>query len=182
MKDRILKLLIAGYKQSDICGIVGCTPAYVSQLMADEEFREKVKAGLVEAAAENDEEVHLENRYQKLKHKILNNIEDSLPNAELPQLVRALEVVDKVEDNVKRRKMPAPSTGNVINGNVHITQIAMPAHALALPAPVVQVNELNEIVAIDNRPLAPMSSEGVKNIFNQIAANRAQAQKVIEQL
>lgn len=174
MKDRILKLLVSGYKQSDICGIVGCTPSYISQLMADEDFKAKVIAGMTEAAQENDEEVHLENRYQKLKHKILNNIEESLPNAELPQLVRALEVVDKVEDNTKRRKMPVPSAGNVINGTVHITNIALPAHALAAPAPIVTLNEKSEIIAIDNKPLAPMSSTGVKNIFSQIQQKRVQ--------
>lgn len=185
MKDRIKKLLIAGYKASDIASIVGCSPSYVSQLLHDGEFKAEVEAAMLAQQADDDEEVHLENRYQKIKHKILNNIEQSLPNAELPQLVRALEVVDKVEDNTKRRKLPAPVSPTNI-GSIHITQIALPAHALEAPKPVVTVNEKNEIIAIDARPLAPMSSDGVKNIFSQIMEKRklvsAEATKVIEQL
>ena len=178
MKDRILKLLIAGYKSSDIAGIVGCSPAYVTQLIKDPEFYKAVEAGRIQNAQEEDEEKHLDNRYQRVKHKILNNIEESLVSAEFPQLVRALEVVDKIEDNAKRRKMPAPTSG-VINGNIHITNIQLPAHALAAPAPAVLVNEKNEIIAIDNKPLAPMSSDGVKNIFKQIMEAKKKSQEIL---
>lgn len=182
MKDRIRKLLIAGYKASDIAGVVGCTPAYISQLMADEEFKASVQAGFVEAAAEADEEVHLETRYQKLKHKIMNNIEESLPNAELPQLIRALEVVDKVEDNTKKRRNPVLSNPSPNIGSIHITNIALPAHALAAPRPVIEMNAQAEILSINNKPLAPMSADGVKNIFAQLQARKEQGQKLIAEL
>lgn len=173
MKDRIKNLLVAGLKSSEIATIVGCSPSYVSQLLKDEDFQREVEAGKIANAQERSEEEHLETRYLTTKHKILNAIEENIPHSELPALVRALEVVDKVEDNAKRRKMPAPSTG-VINGNIHITNISLPAHVLSAPVPIVQMNDKQEIIAIDAQPLAPMSADGVKNIFAQLKDRKLQ--------
>lgn len=175
MKERIKNLLAAGMRASEIATTVGCSPSYVSQLLADPEFKSAVETAMISEQAEKTEEDHLDKRYQILEHKILNNIADQLPQADLPQLTRALEVVAKRQTEMKRSRMPVVQAVN--NGNIHITNIALPAHALAASAPVVSVNEKNEIIAIDAKPLAPLSSNGVKNIFNQLR-DRAKAQLV----
>lgn len=173
MKDRIKNLLAGGMKAVDVASTVGCTPAYISQLWANEEFRKEVEALATANAQEKTEDEHLDTRYVNLEHKLLTNIEKEADNAEFPQLVRALETIAKRSEARARAKVPAIAANNNTT-NIHITQIALPAHAMQLPAPVVQTNELNEIVAIDNRPLAPMSSTGVKNIFAQMKERIAQ--------
>ena len=164
-------------KAADVASVVGCTPSYISQLWQNEEFRGEVEALATANAKEKTEEEHLDGRYQNLEHKIINNIEKELPHAELPMLVRALEVVGKRQTEIRKSKLPAlaPIGPSV---NVNITSIALPAHMAALPVPIVQTNENNEIIAIDNKPLAPMSSEGVKNIFQQIKERKAAAKSI----
>ena len=177
MKERIKNLLANGLKATEVATIVGCTPAYISQLWGDKEFRTSVEAIKIEQTKEKTEEDHLDTRYQNLEHKIINNIEGELGNAELPQLVRALEVVGKRQSERRKEKNPALAnpTPAIGIGSIHITNIALPAHALMAPKPVVEVNEKNEIIAIDAKPLAPMSSDGVKNIFTQIKERKQQA-------
>lgn len=173
MKDRIKNLLAQGVKAVDIATIVGCSPSYVSQLLNDASFKEEVQNIAIANAAEKSEDEHLDTRYQNLEHKLISNIETEMGNAEFPQLVRALEVIGKRNGEKARAKLPAPAN-NGTGVNIHITQIALPAHALQLPAPVIQLNEKNEIIAIDAKPLAPMSSDGVKNIFAQIKERKEQ--------
>lgn len=178
MKERIKKLLASGMKGSEIASVVGCSPGYVSQLLSDPEFKASVEAEMVAAATENTEEEHLDRRYQTTEHRILNHIQDAIAGAELPALTRALEVIGKRQSERRREQLPAvasPTSGV----NIHITQIALPSHAVALPAPIVSTNEKNEIIAIDSRPLAPMSSDGVKNIFAQIKEKKEANAKLV---
>jgi transcriptional regulator with XRE-family HTH domain len=178
VKERIKNLLASNMKASDIATVVGCSPAYITQLWNNEDFRAEVEALRIANQTEKTEEEHIDNRLQNLTHKILNNIERTLPEAELPQLTRALEVVGKMQIEKKRDRAPVVATP--AGGNIYITQIALPQHALNHTPPVVQVNEKNEIIAIDNKPLAPMSSVGVKNIFQQMKEKATQAaQQVI---
>jgi tRNA A37 N6-isopentenylltransferase MiaA len=171
VKERIKKLLAAGMKASEVAATVGCSPSYVSQLLGQSEFKEAVALEMTTFSAESDEEQHLDKRYQILEHKILNNITDALPQADLPQLTRALEVVAKRQTEMKRAKAPVLAN-NVNNGTVNITNISLPAHILTAPAPTVSVNENNEIISIDSKPLAPLSSNGVRNIFEQMRAKQ----------
>lgn len=177
MKDRIRNLLASGMKPVDVASTVGCTPGYIAQLCKDEEFKKSVEALMIQEQAQNTEEEHLDKRYQNLEHKIINNIESELGNAELPQLVKALEVVGKRQSDRRKEKLPVPAAS--INTNIHITQIALPAHALQPQIPVIHTNDKNEIVAIGNKPLAPMSSDGVRNIFKQLRDNKDAEQKRI---
>jgi hypothetical protein len=43
----------------------------------------------------------------------------------------------------------------------------MPSHVVK-SHPVISLNEKSEIVAIDAQPMAPLSSDGVKNLFEAI--------------
>jgi transcriptional regulator with XRE-family HTH domain len=180
MKERIRKLLASGIKASEVATIAGCSPGYVSQLLSDEEFKESVKNEMIQNAQEKTEEEHLDTRYQNLEHKILNNIEDALPGAELPQLTRALEVVAKRQTDRQKVKNPTPPANSGIN--IHVTQIALPQHVLEAPKPVISINEKNEIIAINAQPLAPMSADGVRNIFKQMQDSKTVAQAVLAEI
>lgn len=173
MKDRIKKLLANGLKASEVAAIVGCSPSYIAQLLKDENFKKEVEILLMENQTANSENEHFAKRYERVEHKILNRMEDALETAELPQLTRALEVIGKRRDEALRPSHLVPANplgvGQINNQtNIHITQIALPAHAVPKAIPTIQRNEQNEIIAINNKALAPMSSAGVKNIFNQM--------------
>jgi hypothetical protein len=177
LRDRIKNLIISGLKPSEITSIVGCSPSYISQLLADSEFKAAVQEGIIANAEKNTEAEHLDNRYETIEHRLLSSIEDKIPEASMGEVVKALETINKRKDDQYKRKNPV-TPGPAIQLNV--VSLALPAQALrTISQPTVQLNGQNEIVAIEGRHLAPMSSDGVKNLFAQI---KEQEQKVIAEL
>lgn len=170
MKERILAYLIDGVKASQISTIVGCSPSYISQLLADPSFKEEVEKGRIANAKPADEV--LETRYEALEHTIVSRIHEELATAELPALTRALDSVVRARDTRHQRKNPVLQQAGI---QVNVVSLQLPAHALPRNAPAVVLNEQREIIAIDNKPLAPMSSEGVKSLFSQIKEKKEQA-------
>jgi transcriptional regulator with XRE-family HTH domain len=180
MKDRIKALLINGLKASEIVDIVGCTPSYISQLMKDETFIQEVTAGRLAIQETATEEQHLGVRYQGLEHKIITSIEASLAEASLGEKVRALETIHKRDELHYRRKVPLPGAPQQLT-QINVVSLNLPSH-LAIPLQAtVSMNETKEIIAIDGKPLAPMSSDGVKNLFNQLA-NKEVSDAVVAEL
>jgi len=162
MKERIKAYLADGLKAADVATILGCSPGYISQLMKDENFKAEVEQALITNQKPADEV--LESRYQSLEHNIVRRMNEELAGAEIQDLTKALDSVTRANDSRFKRKHPglAQPAGNL----TQIAHIYLPQHAL--PAPVMTLNEKSEVVAIDNRPLAPMSAAGVKNLFAQM--------------
>jgi len=178
MKERILKLLINGLKASEVASIVGCSQAYISQLLKEDSFREQLQQGLLAAQTERSEEEHIEAKYQNLEYKILGSIEEGLGDASLGEKVRALEAINKRSDARFARKNPVQQNPQL---QVNVVSLQLPNHAMVKPQPVVQMNSQSEIVAIDNMHLAPMSADGVKNLFQQITAVKNNPQAILEE-
>lgn len=172
MRERIKKLLIGGLKASEIVSIVGCSPSYISQLLHEEDFRNEVEAGMIADQGEKKEEEHLDVRYQNTEHKLLTAMEASLVEASLSEISRALEVVGKRRDMRKQGLAPAPAGTTFVQNVISLT---LPAHAIQNHQPVVSLNNMQEIIAIDAKPLAPMSSIGVKNMFEQLILRKRAA-------
>lgn len=168
MKDQIIHYLSSGIKPAQVATIVGCTPAYISQLLKDSSFLEKLVAATADTS-KNSVEVKLDNKYESLEHSILAQMQDALISAELPALTKALHTVAVVQDLKARRKLPqiSPMPGTTIN---YVT-IAMPASFMQAQ-PIVEMNTNKEILSIDNQPLAPMSNDGVKNLFAKAKEKR----------
>lgn len=165
MKDQILHYLSNNIKPAQVATIVGCTPAYISQLLADEDFRAKLTAKLADQPVDAIEQ-KLDVKYESMEHAILARMEASLMDAELPALTKALHTVALVQDLKHKRKTPTPmQPGNVTN--IQLVTLSLPEQ-VRLAAPVVDMNSQNEILSIDNKPLAPMNSEGVKGLFAKL--------------
>ena len=172
-KERAAGYLAQGVGAGQVAKIMGVTPGYISQLLKEEDFKLLVeKSKSLNDGSEEAEQQSIQKKYTGLEHQILTAIAESLPNAELPALTRALEVVANRQDKVMARKMPAAINGGGGNGvNVHVT-LTLPAHAIP-SAPVIQLNEKSEVVAIDSKPMSPMSSVGVERLFKQKKAVEA---------
>ena len=169
MKSRIKDYLASGMKPADVASVVGCSPSYISQLLKDPSFKEEVEKQMLEAPA--PPETLLENKYEVLEHRIVESMAAEAVGADLPSLSRALDSVTRAREARHKKTLPfggvAPTVQNVIS-------ISIPPHALAAPKMV--LNENAEVVAIDNRPMAPLSASGVKELFATIAARREQSE------
>lgn len=164
MRERILNYLSSGIKPQQVATIVGCSPAYISQLLKDSSFTEELQKSIADKPAEA-EELDLDNKYVSLEHQILRGIEEALPGAELPALARILDAVTKRQDLRLSRKNPIQATQFGPIG-VQIVQLQLPSHAL--PAPIIELSDKKEILSINAKNLAPMSSDAVKNLFSAL--------------
>lgn len=173
-KDRAATYLAQGLPHGQVASIMGCSPGYISQLMRDEGFKKKVED--LQASMQSSpeaEEGNIVAKYNGLEHHLLKAIHDSMANAELPQLVKALEVVGNRQDKIAQRKFVQQNPGAGAGGTQVYVQLTLPTHAI--PAkPVIEMNKNAEVVAIDGRPMAPMASSNVAKMFA--------ARKAVEEL
>lgn len=172
-KERAAAYLGQGVPPGQVASIMGCTPAYISQLLKEEDFKEMVlrNQNKVDGTPEA-EETSLVAKATGLQHTLMKAIGDSLANAELPALTKALDTISQVADRIAQRKMPAGVGTNAgQNVNVHVS-LTLPQHAIQ-SNPVIQVNEKNEVVAIDGKSMSPMSSTAVEKLFRQKKAVEA---------
>lgn len=166
MKNRILNYLANGLKPAEVATIVGCTPAYISQLLATDDFKTELQARLSDQP-EDAGEVRLDVRYEGLEHKLLTAMETSLVDAELPAITRALEVISKRQMQSKQIKNPGLGVTQVT-----MVSLTLPAHAVHSKAPTVQLNSQQEVISIEGMSLAPMASSSVKDLFSTLASRK----------
>lgn len=178
MKNRIKDYLVSGIPPGQVATIVGCTPAYISQLLKDEHFKNSVDEAIRNKPKEA-EEVDLSNKYTALEHTLLKRIDQASLEADLPALVKALEVVTRRKDS-KLIQGTTPNIGQFGAINVNVVSVQLPPHALQ--APSIVLNEKKEILSINNQNLAPLSSEAVKNLFVGIKKRKElqESQELIE--
>lgn len=161
---RILDMLAQGINPVQVLTIVGCTKDYLLGLIKDPEFAADLEAKQKEYYQEADEELVVSNRYLALEHKLLKHIEDNIPNAEMRDVLRALDVVANRQEKAKHRMASPAERGNtVIYQQVNLT---LPKHAI----PEYTLNSDKEVVAIGGVGMAPMTGAGVKELFNAMAS------------
>ena len=179
--ERITTLLASGLKPSNVASIIGCSPARISQLAQQEDFKLLLASKQVLAEKDDVEEEHLSRKYHAAEHALLNQILELAPVAEMRDVTAALRVVAERQDKAKTRLNPATASQSVVH---QVIQITIPQHAL----PNVVLTSDKEVLAIDNTNLAPLSSTGVTNLFasmkgkqNEPARIPQEATRVIEE-
>jgi len=161
-EKRIANFIASGLSDTQIAGIVGCTPAYLCQLKKEDSFSTLVVAAIAELPKECAEEERLGLKYLAVEHKVLRHLEDRLAFAEFRDAVAALRVLGDRQEKREARRHPAmASPGHITNNYV---QLSIPSHAL----PELTFNAQMEVVAIGDKGLAPLSSVGVKDLFSSL--------------
>lgn len=168
-QTRIVELLAQGLKPTQVASYVGVTPAYIAQLAKNEEFKKELAARIDTSTGEAGEAAErLDIKYDALEHTLVEKIQEASQFAEGTVLVKML-------DSVARRQAMRKGQLRPQIQNTQIVSITLPAHIA--PAPLnTQINEQNQITAIGNRLLAPMSAEGVRNRFAQMSTRTAPEQ------
>ena len=174
--ERITTLLASGLKPSNVASIVGCSPARISQLSADPHFQDLLAAKVAEAEESDVEEKTITAKYIAAEHILLNQIIDMAPVSELRDVTAALRVVAERQEKAKTRLNPVQGT-TIINQTV---QIAVPSHTL----PEISLTKELEVISVNTLNLAPLTSEGVTNLFKNLKADKEaiEIQKIEENL
>jgi hypothetical protein len=160
--DRITTLLASGIKPAQVASIVGISPARISQLAKENpEFQNLLASKEAEAKEKDIEEIALTGKYHAAEHALLDQVLAMAPVAELRDVTAALRVVAERQDKAHLRKNPIQQSQPVLQ---QVIQLSIPTHAL----PEVYISRQKEIIAIDDKSLAPLSSEGVTTLFSNM--------------
>lgn len=163
-KERIASLLATGLKPSHVASIVGLTPARITQLAKeDTEFQNILALKTAEAEKTDIEEAALSTKYHAVEHQLLDQVMAMAPVSELRDVTAALRVVAERQEKMKIRQNPIQQQQAVVNT---VVQIAIPQHAFEVPH--VTLSKEREITSVNNRNLAPLSSDAVTNLFHKL--------------
>ena len=170
--ERIASLLANGLKPANVATIVGCTPAYISQLSkTNQDFQNILASKQAEADKEVGEDITLGVKYQAAEHTLLDRIMELSSSAEMRDLTNALRVVSERQERVKARLNPIIE-GQAITQNV--IQISIPSHAL----PELCMTKDQEVLSVNNLNLAPLTSNGVINLFKNMKENQDESARI----
>lgn len=165
-QERVLKFLASGLTETQVASIVGVTPARIFQLKAEEGFKQRLleeQAQAEEKTGEEAEDEILTGKYLAVEHSLLKQMESQIPYSELRDCTNALKVITDRQHQRQTRKLQQRALEQYRGANLTLVSITLPSHAV--PKPEIQLNEQQEIVAIDKIPMAPLSSDAVRALF-----------------
>ncbi|WCD44258.1 putative small terminase [Polaromonas phage Tiera] len=169
MREQIMQYLAAGIPGARTATILGVSPSYISQCLADEDFMEELTKMKQEETA-NAVVSTLDTRYSALENDLVRSLLDDVPSMEVKEKIVLLREVAAVQEKRYLRKNPLIQPPSA-PGTVTIVNLMLPNHQIPAP-PKVILNSESEIVAIEGQSMAPLSSDGVKNMFAAMRAKK----------
>ncbi len=168
--ERIATLLASGLPASSVATIVGLSPARIAQLQKEPEFALLLEAKRIEVKDKDQEELSISAKYLEAEHVLIKQVIEMAPVSELRDVVGALRVVAERQEKAKSRVNPIVQSSPVYNT---LVQLQLPAHAI--PRPAIEFTAAKEVIAIEDRNLAPLSSKGVVSLFQSLDNNKLTA-------
>jgi hypothetical protein len=145
-KDRVLKLLGSGLNSEVVATTVGCEPQYITQLLADENFRAKVTALRIEALTANSQRDRAIDEIEDvLIRKLKDNLDYVISNKDI---LNAFVIIN----HAKRRGVAAIESTIINNTVVN----------LEIPPAVLQrymTNKQGEVVEVEGQTLVTVSPQ-----------------------
>lgn len=160
--DKVISLLGSGLKAEAVASAVGCTPAYISQLLGDETIASKVAELRTVDVFKHKK---LDDKYDDLEAKLLARLENIIEHFHRPRdILAALQMV-----NNAKRKSP---------GNINPATEAGTVVTLVMPNIIMnnyKVNVHGSMVEVGGRSLAPLNSSVLmKTLEERIGSNEKQ--------
>lgn len=168
---RVAKLLASGLTATQVASVVGLSPGRISQLTKEPGFDLLYQAEQVETEKTFSEETALDAKYLSTEHALLKTIEEQAPMADMQGAVAALRVITERQFKKKQAMAPVPTQGLVIQ---QVVQISLPRRSI----PEVALSSDNEVTAINQQSLAPMSSTGVVSLFKRLRGENHDASAI----
>ena len=163
--DRIATMLASGIQASSIAAIVGVSPSYISNLIADPDFSTHLAALKEELAESNSKEAESEIYQDKLlgaEHKIVTHLMDRLNYMADNHAIQALVAVGARRDSLAKSQAIANFTNSSNGTTIRMVEISIPA----ISAPDLVIGKNNEVVSIGSRAIAPMPAATLMAMLN----------------
>lgn len=167
---RILSLLSGGCTQVQAAHALGVSEAYVSQLMAEDDFKHQIAENIQK---DFEKSIAIDNNYLEIEKQLSDKLKTQIGFMHNPdQLIKTLRFVN----DAKRKS----GIGAAVNGgtNGHSVPGGPVTVNLILPKVVVQdfvLNPNNEVVSVDGKELSTLNSESL----NTLVAKRTSEKKAL---
>jgi transcriptional regulator with XRE-family HTH domain len=160
--QRIKSLLGDGLTTEVVARAVGCTSSYISQLMADEDFRTEVAEMRVRALAGHTER---DKRIDSIEDRLLSKLEEVVPHMYKPaDILRATVAVNAM----KRRGATSNDQQNIMH--TQVVNINLPPAA----ARQFVINQEGVVIEADKETLVTMPAT---QLMRKLAEEAAGTQK-----
>lgn len=171
--ERIATLMASGLPAAKISAVVGLSPSRIAQINATEDFKLLLQEKMEEHSKKDIEEEIISAKYLSAEHILVDQLVQMAPAAEFRDVASALRIVAERQDKALTRKNPVHA-GVVVHQN--IVQLNLPTHAL----PEVVISKENEVIDVNGKNMAPLTSQGVESLFAQMKENRNVQGRVLE--
>lgn len=153
--ERIKKLLVHIPDHTRVAHLAGVDVSYISQLMADEVFKEAVMAERIMAG---EAKVRMDDNADSIEQMLLEKLKRALPMMVKPmEILRAYEVVNKA-----KRKVDTGSVGSGVEGGTMLS-LRIPKHT----ALRFRMDTKGEVIEVEGKPLVTMPSTGLLKLMNE---------------
>jgi len=144
-RDQALKLLGSGHSTEVVASAIGVDPSYISQLLAEEEFRTAVTELKYKNLQKHNER---DNKLDSLEDKLIERLEKSLP-----MMIKPSEILNafRIINSAQRRGHSAPES---ITNTTQIVQLFLPEKIVTNF--VANIN--NQVVQAGEQQLVTMQS------------------------
>lgn len=163
IEERAISLLGSGVTAEATAAALGVTPARISQLLAREDFSEKVTALRYENLQSHNKR---DSRYDALEDKLLDKLDDALPMMYRPaEILKSIQIINAA----KRRGQSSPEQ---VTASQHIV-------SLVLPTKITQqftTNIHNQIVTAGTQSLETMQASNLLDIVEGVSENTGGAE------
>ena len=155
IKERAFRLLTSGASPQQAAFAVGCTPAYISQLLADEEFSMAVALARSKYMQDKlEREQRMDDKKDNIEEQLLTKLEQLVPYMNKPQdIMQALRIANQL----KRSQSPQAPQAMEATQSV---RLSLPAHLLQKAKVQIQISPQGEILSANNQTfLSPSIQE-----------------------
>ena len=159
IKERAFRLLTSGATPQQTAYAVGCTPAYISQLLADEEFALSVslaRSKYMQDKLERDQ--RMDDKKDSIEDQLLTKLEQLVPYMNKPQdIIQALRVANQL-------KRTAPTQITQSMEHTQSVKLSLPAHLLQKAKVQIQISPQGEILSANNQTFLSPSISSLRTL------------------
>lgn len=166
--DRIAHLLATGLPAGMVASITAVSPAYVSQLYADPDFKlhvQELRAEIAEEESSSENEITTyTDKLLGAEHKIVDHIISRLDLMEDRTAIAALREIGARNDSLRKTSLVNNAIKDLkqTGGSMRMIEISIPQVA----APDITFGPNREIVQIGSRSIAPMPTATLQKIID----------------
>ena len=178
IKERAFRLLTSGASPQQAAFAVGCTPAYISQLLADEEFSMAVALARSKYMQDKlEREQRMDDKKDNIEEQLLTKLEQLVPYMNKPQdIMQALRIANQL----KRSQSPQAPQAMEATQSV---RLSLPAHLLQKAKVQIQISPQGEILSANNQTfLSPSIQEAQRALVKKEESPLAATQNKQESL